>query len=119
MKRIIGLGTGGLLALVAGLVLPQLPDSAVFRPFAPPTSSTFQGVAAFCAGWLPSSRSGFGLLATVAQGHSLARACPTASDVMNLGAWLVILGAAALLVAGGALILGRIRRRPALHEDAV
>ncbi len=28
MKRIIGLGIGGLLALVVGLVLPHIPDSA-------------------------------------------------------------------------------------------
>jgi hypothetical protein len=38
---------------------------------------------------------------------------------MNLGAWLVVLGALALVVALVVLILGWMRRRPAMHAQAV
>jgi hypothetical protein len=113
MKRTIGLGIGGLLALVVGLVLPQLPDSA-FHALIGDTS--FQGTAAFCPRFLPP----WANAATIAQHASRIRlSCATASDVMNLGAWLVVLGALALAAAVVVLILGRIRRRPALSAHAV
>ena len=112
MRLPIGLGIGGLLALVAGLVLPHLPDSAIGYG-----TSTFQGAAAYCfpqhpamlALFPPPGRSASQFLAS----------CATAHDVMNLGAWLVVLGALALVVAVVVLILGRIRRRPAVGAYAV
>jgi hypothetical protein len=105
MKRIIGLGIGGLLALVVGLVLPHLPDPA-FRTV---PRMSFQGSAAPCA------RPPVGPLRVPWQALShFSASCATAADVMNLGAWLVVLGALALVAAVVVLILGRVHRRRAL-----
>ncbi len=121
MKRIIGLGIGGLLALVVGLVLPHLPDSALrnmpVNGFKVLVDPSFQGAAAWCFVRHPSEL-GNSPRAMVAQVSTL-RSCANAYEVMNLGAWLVVIGALALVVAVGVLILSRIRRRPALDVRAV
>jgi hypothetical protein len=114
MKRVSGLGIGGLRALVVGLVLPFLPDSA----FATRSGQTsFRGSAASCIQFLHPVRA-FGVVLTtpseLARDAAISRSCATASDVMNLGAWLVVLGALALAIAVVVLALSRIRRPPAL-----
>ncbi len=117
MKRIIGLGIGGLLALVVGLVLPHIPDSAFHAVIG---DTSFQGTVAYCPrfrhpGWIGIRATS----ATIAQFPSRMRSCATAADVMNFSAWLIILGALALTIAVVLLILGRTRRRPALRAHAI
>lgn len=112
IKRIVGLGVSGLLALVVGLVLPHLPDSAL-STFTGDTS--IQGTAAYCT--RPTFRGDVAV--TPASVEHFRRSCAAAFDVMNLGAWLVIVGALVLAVAFALLIRGRIRRHPALAAHAV
>jgi hypothetical protein len=102
MKRVIRLGIGGLVALVVGLVLPYVPDTALHAWGA----STFQGAARFCRGadrYLAEIREPSPILP-----HILG-SCATARNVMDLGPWLVILGAVTVVAVAGVLILGWIR----------
>ncbi len=125
MRLPIGLGIGGLLALVVGLVLPHLPDwefhdsPGIFgnKENWGNGYPSFQTSAAVCP-----HVNFVGIRdtpATFAYHASFVRSCATASDVMNLGAWLVVLGALVLVVAVVVLILGRIRRRSAVGAPAV
>jgi hypothetical protein len=114
MKRIIGLGIGGLLTLVVGLVLPHLPDSSL-RHDGP---SSFQATAALCARRPVGTPVGPPRVPPQVVSHFSA-SCATASDMMNLGAWLVVLSALALAVTVSVLILGQIRRRPALSASSL
>ena len=129
MRLPIGLGIGGLLALVVGLVLPHLPDwefhdsPAIFgnKENWGNGYPSFQTSAAVCphVNFVGVRATPATVAQYAAQHASFVRSCATASDVMNLGAWLVVLGALALVVAVVVLILSRIRRRPALGAYAV
>jgi hypothetical protein len=80
---------------------------------------SFRGSAAFCSKAVFSFAYMDATPGRVEQFRSLQRSCATSSDVMNLGAWLVVLGALAVVVAVVMLTLSRMNRRPALDALAV